>query len=411
VISETEHRTIDQISPAQPEGEISILGIFIVLAHRKGMILKVFFVIVLITIVICLLLPNEFTATTTLLPPQQSGSAGAALLSQLGGLGSLVSAGLPMKNPNDLQVALLRSQTVEDAMVDRFHIMDRTHAKRRSEARTALEGSVRIEAGSKDGLIHLSATDRDPQRAAQMANGYVEEFKKFSATLAVTEASQRRLFFERQLSQAKENLADAEEKLKRTEQATGVLQIDAQTRAVIESVAQLRAQIAAKQVQLRAMRQSSTGQNPVVQVAEEELAALEAQQKALGASSDGTADAFLIPRGKMQQTNIDYIRKYRDVRYYETIFELLARQFEIAKLDEARQGVEVQVVDRATVPDHHSYPKRTFTVLGAAFFGVFLGVTWALAAEGLARLSRNPSERERLHTLRESLAFKRRSRA
>jgi uncharacterized protein involved in exopolysaccharide biosynthesis len=364
-------------------------------------------------VAITLLIPNGYTATTSLLPPQQNSSAGAGLLSQLGGLTSLASmagANLSLKNPNDLQVALLKSQTVEDAMVDRFHLMDLYHAKRRSQARKKLENTMEIESGAKDGLIRLSVTDRDPQRAAQMANGYVEEFKKFTADLAVTEASQRRLFFEHQLAQAKNNLSNAEEQLKKTEQTTGVLQIDAQTRTVIESVASLRAQIAAKEVQIRAMRAFATDANPQLQVAEEELAGLEAQQQKLGSSSDSAEAGLLIPKGNMQQNQLEYVRRFRDVKYYETIFELMARQYEVAKVDEARQGAEVQIVDRATVPDFHSTPKRTYMVLGAGLLGLFIGVAWALAADGLARISRNPAESERLQTLRRLLAFRRSAR-
>ncbi len=178
-----------------------------------------------------------------------------AQLGSLGSVASLAGGGLGgLKNPNDLQVALLKSRTIEDAMLDRFHLIERYHAKFRSTARKKFERRVEIDNGVKDGLIRISITDSDPQYATDMANGYVEEFKKFAATLAVTEASQRRLFFEQQLGQAKDNLAKAEEELQKTEQRTGLIQLDAQARAAIQLVADLRAQIAAKEVQISAMR-------------------------------------------------------------------------------------------------------------------------------------------------------------
>lgn len=410
----TEAEISPERSPMAPEDEeISLLAILIVLAKRKSLLIKTVLILVLLTVGIVLLLPNEYTATTSLLPPQQGLSSGSGLLNQLSGLsslGAMMGSPLSLKNPSDLQVALLKSDTVENALIERFHLMDRYHAKRLSQARKMLENMVSIENGAKDGLIRISVTDRDPNRAAEMANGYVEEFKKFSATLAVTEASQRRLFFEHQLGQAKNQLSDAEEQLKKMEQTTGVLQIDAQTRAVIESVAQLRAQIAAKQVQIQAMSSFATPDNPQLQVAEQELAALQAQQAKLGASSGNNDSGFLVPKGNMQQNQLEYVRRLRDVKYYETIFELLARQYEAAKVDEARQGAEIQVVDRAMVPDHHSSPKRTLIVIGAAFLSIFIAMGWALVSEGYERISRNPVENVRLQTLKSLLRLRRRAR-
>ena len=408
LLSETDKIT-DQTLLEPGEGDTSLLDILIVLARRKSLILKTTLVLVLLTVGVCLALPNKYTATTSLLPPQQNTGSSLNFLSQLGGLSSLASmagGSVPLKNPNDLQVALLKSQTVEDAMVDQFHLLDLYHAKRRSEARKKLENNVEIESGAKDGLIRLSVTDRSAERAAQMANGYVDEFKKFSAKLAVSEASRRRIFFEQQLAQTKNDLTNAEEQLKKMEQTTGVLQLDAQTRAMIESVAQLRAQIAAKQVQIRALRSYAADDNPQLVVAEQELEGLEAQQQKLGASSDSAANAFLIPKGKMQENQVEYVRRLRNVKYNEAIFELIARQYESAKVDEARQGAEVQVVDRATVPDHHSSPKRTLLAIGAVFVGIFIGVVWALVAEGVNRISRNPTESIRLETLRSLLRLR-----
>jgi len=399
---EVEGRATDTAA-TPPEEEISLLDLLIVIAARRWLILKVIIVVIALAVTISLLLPFRYTALTSILPPQE-GSVGMGMMSQLSGLGSVASltGGLGLKNPNDLQVAMLKSRTVEDAVIDRFHLMALYHTKRMSEAQKVLESNIDIDGSSKDGLIRISATDHDPKFAEELANGYVEEFKKFSATLAVTEASRRRLFFEQQLAQAKDNLANAEEELKKTEQKTGMIQIDSQARAVIESVAQLRAQIAAKQVQIQAMQTFATGENPDMQIAEQELAGLKAQEERLGAASD----ALTIPKGNMQQSELEYVRKLRDVKYYETIFDLLARQYEAAKVDEARQGALVQVVDRAIVPDHRSSPKRTLIVLAAGVFGVILGVCWAFAVEGYARLSRNPADRARLDTLKALLARK-----
>ena len=388
------------------EDEISLLEILIVIVRSRWLITKVVVYAALVAVIVSLLLPIRYTATTSILPPQQTSSAGSALMAQLGNLGSaasLAGGSLGLKNPNDLQVAMLRSRTVEDAMLDRFHLVELFKVKQRSDARTKLEKVVDIDSGLKDGLIRISVTDRDPRRAAEMANGYVEEFKRLSANLAVTEASQRRLFFEQQLAQAKDNLANAEEDLKKTGLKTGLIQLDSQTRATIELVAELRGEIAAKEVQINAMRSFATGENPELQMAEQQLAGLRSQAEKMGAASEDASNA-LIPKGGMQEAGVEYIRKLRDVKYFETIFDLVARQYEIAKVDEARQGATVQVVDRAIVPDRRSSPKRTLIVLGAAVFGLFLGVVWAFSREGLTRLSKNPAEQHRLELLKTSIS-------
>lgn len=386
--------------------EISLLDLLIVLVQNRRLILKITAGITLAGVIISLVLPFKYTATTSILPPQQGNSTGAALMAQLSSLGSVASlagGSLGLKNPNDLQVALLKSRTVEDAMLDRFHLVELYHSKRRSEARKRLEKVVDIDNGVKDGLIRISVTDRNPNRAAEMANGYVEEFKKRTATLAVTEASQRRLFFEQQLGQAKDNLANAEEELKKTEQKTGLIQLDSQARATIELIAGLRAQIAAKEVQISSLRSFATGENPELQIAQQELAGLQSQAEKMGASSESATNA-LVPKGNMQEASLEYIRKLRDVKYFEAIFNLMARQYEIAKVDEAHQGASVQVVDRAIVPDQRSSPKRTLIVLGSIIFGLFLGVIWVLAHEGLNRLSNEPAERLKLDALKQSIS-------
>lgn len=388
------------------EQEISLLDILIVVVRDRWLILKTMVCTIVLAMIVSLLLPIRYTATTSLMPPQQSNSAGSGLLSQLSSLGSVASlagGSLGLKNPNDLQVAMLKSRTVEDAMVDRFHLIDLFKVTRKSDARKKLEKVVDIDSGAKDGLIRISVTDSDPHRAEEMANGYVEEFKRLSATLAVTEASQRRLFFEQQLAQAKDNLATAEEDLKKTEQKTGLVQLDAQTRATIELLADLRGQIAAKEVQIAGMRSFATGENPDLQIAEQQLAGLRAQEQRMGATTEGATNA-LIPKGNMQEAGIEYIRKLRDVKYFETIFDLLARQYEVAKVDEARQGAVVQVVDRAVVPDRKSFPPRTLIVLGAVVLGFIFGTVWAFSSEGLRRLSNNPAEQARMEELKGLIA-------
>lgn len=398
----------EQDTSAQREAgpaEVSLLDLLIVLARRWRALVYGTGAIAAMAAIVAFVWPSRYTATTVILPPQQNTSSSALLLGQLSGgvgpLAGLAGSTLGLKNPNDLQVSMLKSRTVEDAMVDRFNLLGLYHDKRRSDARLDFERYTDIENGLKDGLIRISVSDRDPKRAATMANAYVEEYKKFSATIAVSEASQRRLFFEQQLVQAKDNLANAEEALKKTEQKTGLIQLDGQARAVIQSVAELRGKVAAKEVQIQAMRQFATDQNPDLQIAEQELQGLRSQLAQMGAAHDASGD-LLMPKGSVPEAGLDYIRKLREVKYNETLFELLAKQLEAAKIDEARQGALVQVVDYAVEPDKRSSPKRLLIILCAIIGGFIVTCLWALFSEALRFARKDPAQRAQLDALANS---------
>ncbi len=391
---------------ATPETGVHLLDLLIILAKRRKFILWFTVGSAVLTAITVLVIPPRYTAMTVVLPPSQNSSMSSSLLGQLGGSAALASAAgasLGIKNPGDLYVSLLRSQTVEDGLIRRFNLMSRYRTNRMSEARTEFENLSTVVLGAKDGLIRISVTDRDPNMAAEMANGYVEEFRKLSANLAITEASQRRIFFQQQLLDANEGLATAEEAMKHTEQSTGVLQIDSQARALIESAATLRAQIGAKEVQLQAMRSYATEDNPQTILAEQQLAALKEQFAKLSGTDDTSRSDIIVPKGNIPQAGMEYIRKLRDVKYYETITELIAKQFEMAKLDEARQGEIIQVADIAQPPDKRSSPKRTLSVILASVLGFFVACVWCIFADTLKRLNSQPAEQLRLEALRASL--------
>src|SRR3984957_20416449 len=373
----------------EQNNEISLLDLLIVLARRKWLILKFTFGFGLIALIIALLLPKSYTALTTVLPPQQNSSLSSALMSQIGNLGTLgalAGSSMGLKNPNDMFVAMFKSRTVEDAMIERFGLMKEYHQEYMSTARKAFESHATVESGAKDNLIHISVQDKDPKRAAAMANAYVEEYRQLSQHLAISEASQRRLFFEQQLEQAKNNLADAEEALKKTELTTGVIQLDSQARALIEAAATLRAQIAAREVQIQEMQTYATGENGDVVQAQRELESMRAQLAKLGGSENGSSGELLMPKGRVPEAGLEYVRKLRDVKYNETIFDILARQFEVAKLDEAKQGALIQVVDSATIPERRSSPQRSLIVVGAIVLGFCFAVCVVFLQASIRRL-------------------------
>jgi uncharacterized protein involved in exopolysaccharide biosynthesis len=387
---------------------ISLFDLLIVIAERKRFILWVTAAFTMLALVIALLLPNRYTATVTLMTPQQNTTMGSLLASQMGnvgGMAALAAGGNLLRNPNDTFVGMLSSRTVEDAMVQHFGLMEEYNKKYLSDARRKFEKRTKVDGSGKDGLIHISVKDHDPKRAAELANGYVEQFRNLSQHLAITEASQRRLFFEQELEQAKNNLAAAEEALKRTEQTTGLIELSGQAKALIESAATLRAQITAREVQIQGMQTYATENAQLVQ-AQRELEGLRAQLAKMGGSEDSASAGFIVPRGKVPEASLEYVRKLRDVKYSEAIFEILARQFEFAKLDEAKQGALIQVVDPAIAPDKRSFPLVIPIVIVSTFVGFFLGIFAVLFQAGYRRLKEDPGNTLKFNHLRKAFSSK-----
>jgi capsule polysaccharide export protein KpsE/RkpR len=386
------------------DDEVDILDLLIVLAKRKRLILTITAASAMLALIVSLILPNRYTATTKILPPQQSQSASSMLMAQLAGggmgpLAALAGSGLGLKNPNDIYIGILKSRTVEDALIARFDLRRIYSDKRQSDARKDLEKASEITA-EKEGLISVSVEDKDAKRSADIANAYVNELRNLTQHLAVTEASQRRLFFEQQVQEARDDLSRAEVALKETQQKTGMIQLDSQAKAIIEAVGHLRAQIAAKEVQLQAMRSFATQQNPDTVLAQQELAGLRVQLDKLEAQQVGGNGDPLVSTGKVPGVALEYVRKLRDVKYYEAIFELLAKQYEAAKIDESREAAVIQVLDQALEPDHKSSPHRLIIVMLCAICALVAACLSLLIAEAVSRLQLDPGRATQLSRLR-----------
>ena len=385
---------------------VELLDRLIILSRRRRFIVRFTLGAAVLTAIIVLLIPNRYTAATLVLPPAQSNSLSSLLLSQFAGgagggaLASVAGSSLGIKSSGDMYVSFFRSRTVEDAIIQRFGLMARYRVKMMTNARRAFETRSTVVLGTKDGLIRITVTDRDPKLAAEIANSYVDEFRRLTKNLAITEAAQRRMFFQQQLLEANEHLTVAEDAMKGMQQSTGVLQIDSTARALIESAALLRAQIVAKEVQLQAMRSSATDNNPQVVIAAQELAALKDQLAKLAGTGEDPDSGFIVPKGKIPEAGMEYLRKYRDLKYYETIAELIAKQYELAKLDEAREGAIVQVADVAIPPDRKSSPPRTLIVVLITLLAFIISVLWVFAGARWEQTLRDPEKRDKVNTLR-----------
>jgi uncharacterized protein involved in exopolysaccharide biosynthesis len=348
----------------QDDDEISLLDIALVLAENWKTLVFVPLAAGLVALGISFLIPPTYTAVTRILPPVQQQSTSAALAGQLGALAGLVGPGAGIKNPADQYVALLKSRSVLDAMIQRFKLKDLYEVRYLEDARKQLEQRARVIAGAKDGLISIEVDDHDPKRAADIANAFVEELRNLTKTLAITEAAQRRLFFEEQLAQSKDNLTKSEIAL----QASGVSSAALRTvpQSALESLARLKAQITAQEIKLASMRTFMTDSNPEFRLAVRELVALR----------DELSKAEQSSPVKALDNGAEYITKYRDFKYHETLFELMAKQYELARLDEAREGAVIQVVDLAVTPERRSKPRSTLiaaiTGLGAFLLVIIL---------------------------------------
>jgi tyrosine-protein kinase Etk/Wzc len=305
--------------PTSSDDEINLLDLMIVLAKHKKMIMLVTFAAALFAVGYSLLMPNIYTGTSKILPPQssQSSSINAIMLAQLGGLtGGAAGAALGLKDPNALYLAMLKSRNIMEKIVRHFDLQTVYEVKTMTDALKALGNESTINSG-KDDVIIVEVDDKDPQRAAALANAYIEELNKLMQTFALTEASQRGQFFENQMKPAKDKLTDAEITLDRT-----------------------------------------------------------------------------------PNTSLQYMDALRNLRYQEGIYDILARQFAAAKLDEAKDSPLIQILDNAIPPEKKSKPKRLLIVILATLVAFFLAVIWAFIKEALTRSKSDPEQDARLQELR-----------
>jgi len=391
---------------AAPQSGIDGMELLLILSRRKKTILQVTIAVAVVTAVIMFILPNMYTATASIVPPEQKQSTLGAMLGQIGSIAGLSGADLGLNNPGDLFIGMLHSRTIQDRLIDKFDLRKVYGAKRYQDARKKLDSRSYIVA-DKEGLISISVEDRDPSRAAAIANAYVDELHTLNSQLAISEAGQRRLFYEEKVNAERDALSLAELELKQAEERTGLLQPDAQARVIIQSVADMRAQVAELEVQIEAMRTYATPNNPDLRRAEQKLVGLRAQVAKMEHSNGELGNGDLaLPTRKLPQAELEYLRRARDLKYHEALYEFLNKQLEAARLDEAKDAVVVQVVDKAVVPERKSGPHRLSIILLAALAAFLLACAGVLVSESLRRHQEQDSQfRARMALLRHYLRF------
>jgi len=366
------------------EDEISLLDLVTALGEEKATLFAIPLITTLVAVVVSLLMTPVFTAKTVVMPPQQQQSGAAAALASLGGLASLAGAAGAMKSPDEMYVAFLGSEGMQNRIIAELKLQERYEAKTLTDTRAALKTQMRFASDKKSGLLSIEADDKDPAFAAELANRHVVELRAMLGRLAVTEAQQRRQFYEQQIQQTQDKLALAEVAFRAAKEKSGMQVTSVLAETGVRASAELRGQIAAREVQLQAMSRFATAQNPDTQRIASELSALRAQlNKAEQGSGESKATA-----SPLQQ---EAVKSFRDVKVQEAMLEVLFRQYELARVDEAKEGPLIQQVDVAMPPERKSKPKRAIIVLVAAFAGLFLGVLVAFVRRALKKAQSDPA--------------------
>ena len=392
---------VPAVPVAAAEEEIYFLDYLVILAQQKRLIFRWALISMVVSAIFSLFLSNIYTGEAKLMPPRQGQSVASLLATQLGPFAGLAAGRLGFENPSDLYVDMLKSRSVADSLIQRFDLLKHYKTTRMLDARQTLADNSAISA-DLNGVITIEVDDKDPNLAAALANGYVEELQKLSQTLAISEASQRRVFFEKEFRNAREQLSDAELALKKVQETTGLIQLDSQTKALVEYAANLRAQIAVTEVKLRTMQSFATKQNPDVIRLENELAA-QREQLASIQHATGKSSEIGVPTGKVPEAGLEYVRKLRDVKYYEALSAILANQYQAAKLDESKEAAVIQPLDKAVVPEKKSRPKRSSIVFVFGLLGAFGATVWILGGAANERAMANPEHLARVQLLKQYL--------
>ena len=393
----------------QPDAaaESALLKRLVLLGEYRRLIAYGVVAAALITSIITLLVPVTYTATTVILTPQTMPSSAAALLGELSSLGSLASlAGdNQFKSPAETFLGVLSSRSVADELIQRFDLQHVYRKRTLVDTRKSLASHTRIEV-TRGWLIRISVEDHDVNRAAQLANGYVDALYKVNRQLALTSGSQKRLFLEQQLDAERVLLGQAEESFQKIQQKTGMIQLAGQTEITLRSIAQLRATISAKEIEMQMLRTTATEQNIRLQQMENEVGALKEQLAKAESSSSGGDDDYLIPAGRIPQTGLDYLRGARELRYHEALFEMLAKQYEAARLEEAKSPPLIQVIDKAIALDKRSWPPRALLVMMAGLVATFILCGWVFLAERWKHMASSPANAEYLLALQRMFGIK-----
>ena len=356
---------------------INLLNLLEVIARRKKLVIALCGASLVLSTAYSLTLPNIYSATARVLPPPKEVSGGlSAMLSQMGGLGGLAVGGLG--GGTDLYVGVLKSRTVADAVIQRLDLTKVYHVQTVASARGIVGEALKVHVG-KEGIISITLEDKDPKHAALIANEFVSELGRTFIRLNFSKIGTERLFLEKRLDLVKIDLRKAEEELKAFSKQHKIVQVESQTKATIENIAKVKSELASTEVKLAALRTEQTDESPAVKSLAAQLRMQKSKLTQLaGDKGDGEGIPLLT---NLPGEGLEYARKLRELKIQEATFEQLTKQYELAKLSEAKDSSSLQVLDDAIVPTGKSKPKRGVIVFVSTVLAFFGSILLALVME------------------------------
>jgi uncharacterized protein involved in exopolysaccharide biosynthesis len=343
--------------------------------------------------IISFFMPGIYSATAKIMPPQQEGTLLPAVMGQLGSLGTVAGDVLGKGNKADMYLEILKSQAIMDPIIDRFKLMELYHQKYRQFTYKRLEDNASIEAGKKSGIISITVDDKDPKRAAAIANAYVEELDRLMKNVNVTGSGQKRIFLEKRLVAARADLVKAEEALRSFQSRHKTIVIEKQAEATIKGIAELRAQLVANEVQLATFRRQFTESSQEVKNAKSAVNNLRGQIARFEGA--GTEDDAIPSVGSVPAIGQEHLRLMREFKTQEAIVDTLNKQRELASISEASTVSTLQVLQTATPPDFKSKPSRRKLVMLVTLSALLLSTAFAFVLENVEKMTDEEKERWR----------------
>jgi uncharacterized protein involved in exopolysaccharide biosynthesis len=363
---------------------------------------EVFLAGLLVGCLVAFLIPARYESTAQLMPPDNQSGSGLAMIAALtakssgsgggggGGLGGLAGDLLGVKSSGALFIGVLNSRTIEDRLVGRFQLKQVYSVKLEEDARKRLAENTGLSEDRKSGIISVIVSDRDPKRAAAIAQAYVEELNQLVAELSTSAAHRERVFLEGRLSAVKRDLDDASQKFSQFASKNTAIDIKEQGRAMVDAASMLQGQMIAAESELKGLEQIYTPNNVRVRAVQARISELQAQLEKLSGKGFGDAGQDLDSSHRLYPSvrelpllGVTYADLYRRTRIQEAVYETLTQQYELAKVQEAKETPSVKVLDEARVPERKSFPPRLLITcliailfLGAAAFVVFLRARW-----------------------------------
>jgi len=341
-------------------------------------------------------IPKTYTSTTQLMPPDSQSTSGMAMMAAFaaksgGGLGSVAGDLLGLKTTGALFIGVLRSQTSQEHLIQQFNLKKIYGSRLVMDARLKLDENTSISEDRKSGIITISVTDRSPAGAAALANAYVNQLNSMVVELSSSSARREREFLEERLKVVKQDLDDASDQLAQFSSKNNTLDIQQEGRAMLDAAANLSGQMIAAQSQLEGLRQIYTDNNPRVQSLNARVTELRKQLERLSGANRGPGNSVGpapgspggLPYPSIQNLpllGVKYADYYRRAKIEDTVYELLTEQYELAKVEEAKETPSVKVLDPAKIPEKKSFPPRS----GIMFLGTFLifalSIVWVLGS-------------------------------